>query len=154
MSTKLHLAAYQTDLAHNLGSMIRLCACFGVTLDIIEPCGFPLSEKSLKEASLDYEDKCDTNLHPDWSHFNISNTNRRLVLLSTKAKQSLWKFKFNQNDTLIVGRETSGVPKEVHEQCHSSIYIPMPGGGRSLNVAISAGIAMSEALRQMQSNKY
>ena len=71
--------------------------------------------------------------------------------MSTKAKQSLWKFKFKENDTLIMGRETSGVPKEVHHQCHSEIHIPMPGGGRSLNVAISAGVAVCEALRQLQS---
>ena len=151
MITNLHLAAYQTDLAHNLGSMIRIAACFGVVLDIVEPCGFPLSQKSLREASLDYGEKCETNLHSDWSQFKIASKDRRLVLLSTKATQSLWQFKFKENDTLIMGRETSGVPKEVHHQCHSEIHIPMPGGGRSLNVAISAGVAVCEALRQLQS---
>ena len=87
MAPNLHLAAYQTDLAHNLGSMIRLSACFGVTLDIIGPCGFPLSEKSLKEASLDYGEKCEMILHSDWSNFKKTSTNRRLILLSTKAKK-------------------------------------------------------------------
>ena len=151
MIKNLHLAAYQTDLAHNLGSMIRLSACFGVVLDIIGPCGFPLSEKSLKEASLDYGNKCETNLYSDWSHFKTASKNGRLVLLTTKANKSIWEFKFKPNDILVMGRETSGVPKMVHEQCGSAIYIPMPGGGRSLNVAISAGIAISEALRQLKS---
>ena len=151
MITNLHLAAYQTDLAHNLGSMIRLAACFGVVLDIVGPCGFPLSQKSLREASLDYGEKCETNLHSDWSQFKIASKDRRLVLLSTKATQSLWQFKFKENDTLIMGRETSGVPQEVHNQCHSAIHIPMPGGGRSLNVAICAGVVVCEALIQLQS---
>ena len=154
MTTKLHLAAYQTDLAHNLGSMIRLSACFGVTLDIIEPCGFPLSEKSLKEASLDYGEKCKMILHSDWSKFKKTTTNRRLILLSTKAKKNLWDFNFNLNDTLIMGRETQGVPDEVYDQCDASVKIPMPGGGRSLNVAISAGIAISEAIRRISTNSY
>jgi len=101
MTRKLHLAAFQTDFAHNLGSMIRLCACFGVTLDIIEPCGFPLSQKSLKEAALDYSDQCEMILHSDWSEFKEYSKNRRLILLSTKAKRSLWDFNFNLNDTLI-----------------------------------------------------
>ena len=151
MITNLHLAAYQTDLAHNLGSMIRIAACFGVVLDIVEPCGFPLSQKSLREASLDYGEKCETNLHSDWSQFKIASKDRRLVLLSTKAPQSLWQFKIKENDTLIMGRETSGVPQEVHNQCHSAIHIPMPGGCRSLNVAICAGVVVCEALRQLQS---
>ena len=154
MPSKLHLAAYQTDFAHNLGSMIRLSACFGVTLDIIEPCGFPLSEKSLKEASLDYGEKCEMILHSDWTNFKKTATNRRLILLSTKAKTNLWDFNFNLNDTLIMGRETQGVPDEVYDQCDTSITIPMPGGGRSLNVAISAGIAISEATRRISTNSY
>ena len=151
MAPKLHLAAYQTDLAHNLGSMIRLSACFGVTLDIIGPCGFPLSEKSLKEAALDYGEKCEMILHSDWSSFKKISSNRRLVLLSTKAKKNLWEFDFGLNDTLIVGRETQGVPDDVYDQCASAVTIPMPGGGRSLNVAISAGIAVSEATRKITS---
>ena len=150
MITNLHLAAYQTDLAHNLGSMIRIAACFGVVLDIVEPCGFPLSQKSLREASLDYGEKCETNLHSDWSQFKIASKDRRLVLLSTKATQSLWQFKFKENDTLIMGRETSGVPQEVHHQCHSAIHIPMPGGCRSLNVAICAGVVVCEAMRKLK----
>lgn len=149
MAPKLHLAAYQTDLAHNLGSMIRLSACFGVTLDIIGPCGFPLSEKSLKEAALDYGEKCEMILHSDWSSFKKSSINRRLILLSTKAKTNLWEFDFKSNDTVIVGRETQGVPNNVYDQCDSAVTIPMPGGGRSLNVAISAGIAISEAIRNI-----
>ena len=152
MAPNLHLAAYQTDLAHNLGSMIRLSACFGVTLDIIGPCGFPLSEKSLKEASLDYGEKCEMVLHSDWSNFKKTSTNRRLILLSTKAKKNLWDFDFNLNDTLIMGRETQGVTDEVYGQCDASVTIPMPGGGRSLNVAISAGIAISEAIRKISTN--
>ena len=99
MTRKLHLAAFQTDFAHNLGSMIRLAACFGVVLDIVGPCGFPLSQKSLREASLDYGEKCETNLHSDWSQFKIASKDRRLVLLSTKAKQSLWQFKFKENQS-------------------------------------------------------
>ena len=105
----------------------------------------------MREASLDYGEKCETNLHSDWSQFKIASKDRRLVLLSTKATQSLWQFKFKENDTLIMGRETSGVPQEVHNQCRSAIHIPMPGGCRSLNVAICAGVVVCEALRQLQS---
>ena len=92
MTQKLHLAAFQTDFAHNLGSMIRLCACFGVTLDIIEPCGFPLSQKSLKEAALDYSDQCEMILHSDWSEFKEYSKNRRLILLSTKSEKKFMGF--------------------------------------------------------------
>jgi tRNA (cytidine/uridine-2'-O-)-methyltransferase len=90
-------------------------------------------------------------LHSDWSEFKEYSKNRRLILLSTKAKRSLWDFNFNLNDTLIMGRETQGVPDYVLDQCDSAVTIPMPGGGRSLNVAISAGIAISEATRKLKS---
>ena len=112
--------------------------------------GFHFQKKALKEAALDYGEKCEMILHSDWLNFKKSSTNRRLILLSTKAKKNLWEFDFNHNDTLIMGRETQGVPDEVYDQCDATVTIPMPGGGRSLNVAISAGIAISEAMRKIK----
>ena len=144
----IRLAAYEPDIAQNLGSMIRLCACFKVPLEVIEPCGFPFSVKGLRRSAMDYQDIAEINRHDDWKAFHKSHGNGRIVLLTTKARQSLWNFNFESDDTLLVGRESAGVPKSVAEQSDEQIILPMPGGGRSMNVALSAGIALSEALRQ------
>ena len=144
----MRLATYQPDIAPTLGSMIRLCACFGVSLDIIEPCGFPLSLKALRRTAMDYADITDMVRHDSWEIFQKSRPIGRLILLTTKAENTLWDFKFKTTDILIMGRESAGVPKEVHNACDAHIKLPMFGQARSLNVAMTAGMAISEALRQ------
>ena len=144
----MRLATYQPDIAPNLGSMIRLCACFGVSLDIIEPCGFPLSLKSLRRTAMDYADIADMTRHDSWETFQQNRPTGRLVLLTTKADQHLWDFKFEPTDTLVMGRESAGVPEDVHNACDAHVKLPMFGAARLLNVAMTAGMAVSEALRQ------
>ena len=144
----MRLASYQPDIAPNLGSMIRLCACFGVSLDIIEPCGFPLSLKALRRSAMDYADIVDMVRHDSWESFQADRKSGRLILLTTKADEVLWDFKFKDTDTLVMGRESAGVPTEVHNACDAQIKLPMFGKARSLNVAMTAGMAISEALKQ------
>lgn len=144
----MRLAAYQPDIAQNLGAMIRLCACFGVPLDVIEPCGFPFSVKALRRSAMDYADIADIYRHDDWESFLKCHASQRIVLLTTKAKTSLWNFNFRSDDILLVGRESAGVPTTVVEKANETILLPMPGGGRSMNVSMSAGIALGEAMRQ------
>ncbi|MBV1864006.1 MAG: tRNA (cytidine(34)-2'-O)-methyltransferase [Rhodobacteraceae bacterium] len=146
----MRLCAYQPDIAPNLGAMIRLSACFGVPLDIIGPCGFPLSIKSLKRAAMDYADIADLTRHDSWQVFTAASAGRRLVLMTTKADATLWDFSFHPGDTLIMGRESAGVPEEVHNDCAAHVRLPMTGAARSLNVAMCAGMALSEALRQVR----
>ncbi len=146
----MRLCAYQPDIAPNLGAIIRLSACFGVPLDIIEPCGFPLSIKSLKRSAMDYADIADLTRHDSWESYLDRTNIPRLVLLTTKAETVLWDFAFQPGDTLVVGRETAGVPQSVHETCNAHVKLPMSGIARSLNVAMCAGMAVSEALRQIR----
>ena len=147
----LRLATYQPDIAPNLGSMIRLSACLNVPLDIIEPCGFPLSIKSLKRAAMDYADIADLTKHDSWESFKQTQSSSRLVLMTTRAEDLLWDFEFKTGDTIIMGRESAGVPEEVHSTVHARIKLPMFGQARSLNVAMSAAMAVSEACRQIRS---
>ncbi|MFT4716459.1 MAG: tRNA (cytidine/uridine-2'-O-)-methyltransferase [Paracoccaceae bacterium] len=144
----MRLATYQPDIAPNLGAMIRICACFNVPLDIVEPCGFPLSIKALRRSAMDYADIADLNRHDSWEAFEATRSTGRLILLTTAADCDLWDFSFQPSDTLLMGRETAGVPGDVHDTCDAHVRIAMPGGGRSLNVSVSAGIALAEALRQ------
>jgi tRNA (cytidine/uridine-2'-O-)-methyltransferase len=143
----MRLAVYQPDIAPNLGTMIRLSACLGVPLDIIEPCGFPLSIKSLRRAAMDYADIADLTRHDDWNAFRRARTGR-VILLTTKAENSIWTFDFRADDTLLMGRESAGVPASVHSACDSAVCLPLRPPARSLNVAVCAGIALAEALRQ------
>jgi len=144
----VRLAVYQPEIPQNLGSMIRLCACFGVPLDIIEPCSFPFSVKSLRRVAMDYTELAEIRRHDSWDAFQKCNAGIRNILLTTKSSENLWDFKFRQSDVLLLGRESSGVPDDVHDAMDARIKLPMPGGGRSMNVTICAGIALAEALRQ------
>jgi len=148
----LKLAVYQPDIAPNLGAIIRICACFGVPLDVIEPCGFPLSSKTLKRAAMDYGNQASVSHHDSWQSFRRAAGPARLILLTTSASDTIWNFAFAPGDTLIMGRESAGVPGDVAACCDARVKIPMPGGGRSLNVAVSAGIVLAEALRQLNAN--
>jgi len=145
----LKLAVFQPDIAQNLGSMIRLGACMAVPLDVIEPCGFPFSVKALRRSAMDYSVIAEINRHDSWQTYLENRAAGRIILMTTEGANLLWDFRFQANDTILMGRESAGVPAYVHDQADAAIVIPMPGGGRSLNVAMSAGIAVAEALRQL-----
>ena len=144
----MRLALFEPDIPQNAGTLMRLCACLGVSLDIIEPCGFLLTDKNLKRAGMDYLDRLDMTRHASWAAFRSAQAGGRLVLLTTKADTSFLDFKFARKDVLIAGRESKGVPEDVHAACPARITIPMVPGMRSLNVAVAASMALSEALRQ------
>lgn len=146
----VRLASFQPDIAQNLGGMIRLSACFAVPIDVIEPCGFPFSVKALRRSAMDYADIADITRHDSWETYLNSKPRGRLILMTTEGATPLWNFKFQADDTILMGRESAGVPPEVHTRADAAIIIPMPGGGRSLNVAMSAGIAVAEAVRQLR----
>lgn len=147
----MKIALYQPDIAGNVGTILRLSACLGVPCAIIEPCGFPFSDKALKRAGMDYADAVDVQRFADWQAFHqqAKSEGRRLALMSRKGSNSLYETKFEVGDILLFGSESAGVPDHVHAACDLRIRIPMQPGFRSLNVAVSAGIALSEALRQI-----
>lgn len=144
----MRLCAYQPDIAPNLGAMIRLSACFSTPLDIIEPCGFPLSIKSLRRAAMDYAHIADLTRHDSWEVFQTTRPKSRRVLLTTKGNTTLWDFRFRSDDILVMGRESAGVPDQVADECTEQIVLPMNPQTRSLNVSMCAGIALAEAIRQ------
>lgn len=149
----MRLALYQPDMAPNTGAMMRLCACLGVGLDIIEPCGFVFDDRRLRRAAMDYIDHLDCRRHASWDDFRKQAAKRRLLLLTTKADMPYHRFAFQADDILMVGRESAGVPDEVHAAAGARLFIPMTPEARSLNVAQSAAIALSEALRQVSWEK-
>lgn len=145
----IEIALYQPDIAPNAATIARLCACFGLPMTIIEPAGFAYTDSSFRRAGMDYLQNMDLRRADSWNKFRENNAHRRLILLSTKASESHTNFKFLADDILILGRESAGVPPEVHEAIANRIRIPMKPGMRSLNVAVSAAIVASEALRQL-----
>lgn len=151
----MRLALYQPDIAQNTGTILRLCACLGVAVDVIGPTGFDMSDRTLKRSALDYLDHVELKRHISFSEFmnwrtsTEANTKRgRLVLLSAHAETPHISFAFEPNDILMLGRESAGCPETVHSQVDARITIPMRPGLRSLNVAVTAAIALGEALRQ------
>ncbi len=146
----MRLALFQPDIPQNLGGAIRLCACLGAALEVIEPCGFPLSDKSLKRAALDYGPKAEVSRHDSWADFLAAprRLEGRLVLFTTKGASPLYDFAFTPNDTLLLGRESAGVPDDVHAAADARLFIPIRPQTRSLNVIAAAAIGLSEALRQ------
>jgi tRNA (cytidine/uridine-2'-O-)-methyltransferase len=146
----VRLAFYQPDIPQNLGASLRLAACLGVAVDIIEPCGFPLTDKALKRAALDYAELAEIVRHDAWANFLESHrkTGGRLVLFTTAAESILADARFESGDVLLFGRESAGVPAEVHNAADVRLRIPIAEEARSLNVAMAAGIALWEALRQ------
>jgi tRNA (cytidine/uridine-2'-O-)-methyltransferase len=146
----LRLASFQPDIALNLGSMIRLSACFSVPIDVIEPCGFPFSVKALRRSAMDYADIADITRHNSWDTYLTEKPAGRIVLMTTVGATPLWDFQFQSGDTILMGRESAGVPDTVHDQCDAHIKLAMSGAARSLNVAMCAGMAVSEGLRQVR----
>ncbi len=147
----LRLALYQPDIPQNAGTMLRMAACLGVGVDIIEPAGFPVSDRHFRRSGMDYLDHVDICRHLSWSVFDADRKEqgRRLILLTTKAAEPHTAFRFQSGDTIMVGRESAGVPQAVHDAADARIIIPMHSALRSLNVAISAAIVVGEALRQL-----
>ena len=142
------LALFEPDIPQNAGTLMRLCACLGVAMDIIEPCGFVISDKNLKRAGMDYIEHLDLTRHMNWEAFKTAHAGRRRVLLTTKAAGSYLDFAFRPDDVLIAGRESAGVPEHVHGQCDARLLIPMRTGLRSRNVALASAMVLGEALRQ------
>jgi tRNA (cytidine/uridine-2'-O-)-methyltransferase len=143
----MRIALFQPDIAGNVGTILRLAACFGVAVDIVEPCGFPFSERSLKRAGMDYAPQAEIVRHTDWNRFRASLTGR-LVLLSTKGHGTIADAGFLPGDTLMMGSESAGAPGFVHDAADVVARISLQPGFRSLNVAVAAGIALHEAMRQ------
>ena len=148
--SQLRIALYQPDIAGNTGTILRLAACLGLAVDIIEPAGFDISDRNLKRAGMDYLSSVALTRHISWAHFDAwrQTSGRRLVLASTKAADRYTDFVFRGDDILLFGRESAGVPDHVHELADGRILIPMLEGQRSINVAMSAAMISGEALRQ------
>jgi tRNA (cytidine/uridine-2'-O-)-methyltransferase len=146
----VRLALYQPDIPQNLGAAIRLSACLGVGLDVIEPCGFPLTDAALKRAALDYGDKARVTRHASFAAFARAPEREggRLVLVETDGATKFQSFDFSTGDTMIFGRESAGSPGELYRAAQASIRVPMRRGLRSLNVVTAAVIVLTEAMRQ------
>ena len=144
----IEIALYQPDIAPNAASIARLCACFGLKLTIIEPAGFVATDSAWRRAGMDYLDKLDLVHAPSWEAFKAASQQRRLVLLSTRAALPHTQFQFQPDDILLFGRESAGVPQNVHDAVTHRVVIPMKPGLRSLNVAMAASLVTGEALRQ------
>ncbi|RWB22366.1 MAG: tRNA (cytidine(34)-2'-O)-methyltransferase [Mesorhizobium sp.] len=151
MNDRLRIALYQPDIAGNTGTILRFAACLDLSVDIIEPAGFPLSDRALKRAGMDYLEMAALSRHADWHAFEEwRRTNaRRLVLLTTKATTAYTDFAFAGSDIILFGRESAGVPQEVHQGADARLTIPMRPGARSINVALSVAMVAGEALRQL-----
>jgi tRNA (cytidine/uridine-2'-O-)-methyltransferase len=146
----MRLALYQPDIPQNAGALIRLGACLGVEIEIIEPCGFVLSDRRIRRAGMDYIEMANVTRHASWNAWCEARATRpgRLVLLTSKGAHPYTDFAFAADDTIVLGRESAGVPAEVHDAANARLRIPLLPGLRSLNVAQAGAMALGEALRQ------
>lgn len=146
----MRLALFQPDIPQNTGTILRLAACMGIGVDIIEPCGFVLDDKRMRRAGMDYLHRVDLVRHNSWKAFQAAKVDAggRILLLSTKAAHLYTDFEYRSDDTLLLGRESQGVPEEVHDAADERLTIPMSEGMRSINVAVSGAMVLGEALRQ------
>ena len=147
MTSAMKLALYEPDIPQNTGTLLRLAACLAVPVSVIEPCGFVLSDRRLRRAGMDYLANVEMTRHESWDAFLASSTGR-LVLLTTRATTTYTRFDYQSGDTLLLGRESAGVPDDVHDAVDARILIPMAPGARSLNVAMAGAMVLGEALRQ------
>jgi len=146
----VRLVLFEPDIPQNAGSLIRLTACLGLPLEVVEPCGFLWDDRRLRRAGLDYHDLAQVTRHASWRAFREARPGR-LVLLTTRARQAYCDFAFAPEDMIMVGRESAGVPDEIHALADARLCIPMRPGLRSLNVAIAAAMVAGEAIRQLDS---
>jgi tRNA (cytidine/uridine-2'-O-)-methyltransferase len=142
------IALFEPDIPQNTGAIIRTCACLGAKLEIIEPCGFLLSDKRFKRVVMDYMDEREIKIYQNSDHFFESKKNQRVILMTTKGSDSYTNFKFDINDTILFGRESAGVPKDIHGLVKNRLKIPMKNDKRSLNIASSVAIILAECLKQ------
>ena len=148
MSYRPNIALYKPDIPQNTAAIIRTCACLGAKLEIIEPCGFHLNDKRFKRVVMDYMDWDKILIHQSADKFFNAKKNHRVILMTTKASISYLKFKFEKEDTILFGRESAGVPENVHKSIKDRLKIPMNEDTRSLNIASSVAIVLAESLRQ------
>jgi tRNA (cytidine/uridine-2'-O-)-methyltransferase len=142
---------FEPDIPQNTGALLRLAACFGVPVDVIEPCGFLLDDRRFKRAVLDYAVHCHVARHTSWARFLAGrDPTSRLVLMTTSGAEPLHRFAFGADDTIMLGRESAGVPPAVHAAAAARVVIPLRSPARSLNVALAGAIALAEALRQTE----
>ncbi|HOO80970.1 MAG TPA: tRNA (cytidine(34)-2'-O)-methyltransferase [Alphaproteobacteria bacterium] len=144
----LSIALYQPDIPQNVGAMIRLCACMNVGLEVIEPCSFPWDVRKIRQSAMDYIDHVNIVRHTSWDAFTGAHEGRRVVLMSTKAAVPYVDFEFRDDDILLAGSESAGVPQEVHESVDARVLIPMHGVMRSLNIVNASSMILGESLRQ------
>ncbi|HEX8194343.1 MAG TPA: tRNA (cytidine(34)-2'-O)-methyltransferase [Allosphingosinicella sp.] len=145
----MRIALFEPDQAGNVGTILRTAACFGVAVDVIEPCGFPFSDRALKRAGMDYAALAEVKRHPDWAAFEAQVEGRLILFTTAPDALPLPAAAFTPADTLLFGSESRGAPAEVHARAELRVRIPQVEGTRSLNLAVAAGIAVAEALRQM-----
>ena len=148
MKFVMELVQFEPEIAQNTGTLVRLCACFNIPFGIVQPASFILSDKRFKRASMDYVNFAKIKLYNSFE--DLKNSHKRIVLLDVKASTNYYEFQYCENDCLMVGRESTGVPDEIYFQCDEHVVIPMRSSARSLNVAISAAIVLSESLRQLK----
>jgi tRNA (cytidine/uridine-2'-O-)-methyltransferase len=152
-SRLLKIVLFEPEIAQNVGTIVRLCACFGISLGVIGPCGFPFSSRALKRTMMDYGDLNNIESYNSFQKYFEEKKNQkqesRMILLTTKGNKCLWDFKFSTGDHLFFGNEGHGVPNTIATESDAKVFIPMPGEGRSLNLAVSASIALAEATRQL-----
>ena len=144
------IALYEPDIPQNTAAIIRTCACLGAKLEIIEPCGFFLTDKRFKRVDMDYMDLKHIKFHKSSTKFFEAKKNQRIILMTTKGSLSYTKFKFNSEDTILFGRESAGVPDNIHKLIKNRLKIPMSQNTRSLNIASSVAIVLGESLRQLK----
>ena len=144
----MHIALYKPDIPQNTAAIVRLSACLNLKIHIIEPCGFSLNDARFKRVVMDYLGVCKIFKYEDYNNFLIKNRKKRIVLMTTKAKKKYHEFKFNKNDILLFGRESAGVPENLHKTINNRLKVPMNKKTRSLNVAMCVAIVSAEALRQ------
>ena len=150
MGQKPKIALYEPDIPQNTAAIIRICACLGAKLEIIEPCGFLLTDKRFKRVVMDYMDFDQIELYQSSKIFFEAKKNQRIVLMTTKGSITYTNFKFNSKDTILFGRESAGVPENIHKKINNRLKIPMNENARSLNIASSVAIVLAESLRQIK----
>ena len=147
--SNIKIALYEPDIPQNTASIIRTCSCLGAKLEIIEPCGFLISDKRFKRVVMDYMDMKEIKFFESSEEFFKKKTHHRIILMTTKAKKNYTDFKFKKNDTILFGKESAGVPNRIHEIVKYKLKIPMVKKKRSLNLSTSASIVIAECLRQI-----
>ena len=154
MEIRPKIALYEPDIPQNTAAIIRTCACLGSNIEIIQPCGFLFSDKRFKRVAMDYMDEKNIKFYKSYKDFFFSKKNERIILMTTKASDPYYKFKFKMNDTILFGRESAGVPDKIHKLIKIKLKIPMIKNKRSLNIASSVSIVLAENLRQNNFKNY